>query len=64
MKLILSIVLLLLIGLLFGKERDGSFNSSINAIYQSMFGKDLYETREQAVAVGNEYLEKIKKIKR
>lgn len=35
---------------LFGKERDGSFNSSINAIYQSMFGKDLYETREEKAA--------------
>ena len=35
---------------LFGKERDESFNSSINAIYQSMFGKDLYETREEKAA--------------
>ena len=35
---------------LFGKERDGSFNSSINTIYQSMFGKDLYETREEKAA--------------
>ena len=35
---------------LFGKERDGSFDSSINAIYQSMFGKDLYETREEKAA--------------
>ena len=35
---------------LFGKERDGSFNSSISAIYQSMFGKDLYETREEKAA--------------
>ena len=35
---------------LFGKERDGSFNSSINSIYQSMFGKDLYETREEKAA--------------
>ena len=35
---------------LFGKERDGSFNSSINAIYQTMFGKDLYETREEKAA--------------
>ena len=35
---------------LFGKERDGSFNSSINCIYQSMFGKDLYETREEKAA--------------
>ena len=35
---------------LLGKERDGSFNSSINAIYQSMFGKDLYETREEKAA--------------
>lgn len=35
---------------LFGKEKDGSFNSSINAIYQSMFGKDLYETREEKAA--------------
>lgn len=35
---------------LFGKEKDKSFNSSINAIYQSMFGKDLYETREEKAA--------------
>ena len=35
---------------LFGKERDGSFHSSINAIYQSMFGKDLYESREEKAA--------------
>lgn len=35
---------------LFGKERDGSFNSSINAIYQSMFGQDLYPTNEEKAA--------------
>ena len=35
---------------LFGKERDGSFNSSINAIYQSMFGEDLYKTNEEKAA--------------
>ena len=35
---------------LFGKEKDGSFNSSINAIYQTMFEKDLYESREEKAA--------------
>ena len=35
---------------LFGKEKDESFNSSINAIYQSMFGKDLYDSREEKAA--------------
>ena len=35
---------------LFGKEKDGSFNSSINAIYQTMFGKDLYDSREEKAA--------------
>ncbi len=27
---------------IFGVEKDGSFNSSINAIYQSAFGEDIY----------------------
>ena len=35
---------------LLGKDRDGSFNYSINSIYHSMFGKDLYETREEKPA--------------
>ena len=35
---------------LFGKERDGSFNSSINTIYQTSFGKELYKTREEKAA--------------
>ena len=29
---------------LFGLEKDGSFASSINAIYQSAFGEDVYQT--------------------
>ncbi len=35
---------------LFGKEKDGSFHSSINAIYQTMLGKDLYDSREEKAA--------------
>ena len=35
---------------LFGKERDGSFNSSINVIYQTSFGEELYKTREEKAA--------------
>lgn len=34
----------------FGIERDDSFNSSINAIFQSAFGKDAYETTEEKAA--------------
>ena len=34
----------------FGVERDDSFYSSINAIYQSAFGKDVYETIEEKAA--------------
>jgi prophage maintenance system killer protein len=34
----------------FGVERDESFHSSINAIYQSAFGKDVYETIEEKAA--------------
>lgn len=34
----------------FGVERDDSFQSSINAIYQSAFGKDVYETIEEKAA--------------
>ena len=35
---------------IFGVERDDSFHSSINAIYQSAFGKDVYETIEEKAA--------------
>lgn len=35
---------------LFGKEKDGSFNSSISSIYQTMFEEDLYKTREEKAA--------------
>ncbi len=35
---------------IFGVEKDGSFNSSINAIYQSAFGKDVYKTVEEKAA--------------
>lgn len=34
----------------FGVERDGSFKSSINAIYQSAFGEDVYKTTEEKAA--------------
>lgn len=34
----------------FGVERDDSFHSSINAIFQSAFGKDVYETKEEKAA--------------
>ena len=32
---------------IFGVEKDGSFNSSINAIYQSAFGEDVYKSTEE-----------------
>ena len=35
---------------IFGVEKDGSFNSSINAIYQSAFGEDVYKTIEEKAA--------------
>ncbi len=35
---------------LFGVEKDGSFKSSIGAIYQSFGGKDLYPTLEEKAA--------------
>lgn len=35
---------------LFGVERDGSFNSSINVIYQTAFGEELYKTTEEKAA--------------
>lgn len=35
---------------IFGIEKDDSFHSSINAIYQSAFGKDVYETIEEKAA--------------
>ena len=35
---------------LFGVEKDDSFKSSINAIYQSAFGKDVYQTVEEKAA--------------
>ena len=35
---------------IFGVEKDGSFNSSINAIYQSAFGEDVYKTTEEKAA--------------
>lgn len=31
----------------FGVEKDGSFHSSINAIYQSAFGSDVYKSVEE-----------------
>ena len=34
----------------FGVEKDGSFNSSINAIYQSAFGEDVYKSIEEKAA--------------
>jgi len=34
----------------FGVERDGSFKSSINAIYQSAFSEDVYKTVEEKAA--------------
>lgn len=35
---------------IFGVEKDGSFNSSINAIYQSAFGEDIYKSTEEKAA--------------
>ena len=35
---------------IFGVEKDGSFNSSINAIYQTAFGEDVYKTVEEKAA--------------
>ena len=35
---------------IFGVEKDGSFNSSINAIYQSAFGEDIYKSIEEKAA--------------
>lgn len=35
---------------IFGVEKDGSFNSSINAIYQSAFSEDVYKTVEEKAA--------------
>ena len=35
---------------IFGVEKDGSFNSSINAIYQSAFGDDIYKSIEEKAA--------------
>lgn len=32
---------------IFGVEKDGSFNSSINTIYQTAFGEDVYKTVEE-----------------
>lgn len=32
---------------IFGVEKDNSFHSSINAIYQSAFGEDVYKTIEE-----------------
>ena len=32
---------------LFGVEKDGSFNSSINAIYQTAFGEEVYKSIEE-----------------
>ena len=32
---------------IFGVEKDGSFNSSINVIYQSAFGEDVYKSTEE-----------------
>ncbi len=35
---------------IFGVEKDGSFNSSINAIYQTAFGIDVYKTTIEKAA--------------
>lgn len=35
---------------IFGVEKDGSFNSSINAIYQTAFGEDVYKTVQEKAA--------------
>lgn len=35
---------------LFGVEKDGSFNSSINAIYQTAFGEEVYKSIEEKAA--------------
>ena len=35
---------------IFGVEKDGSFNSSMNAIYQSAFGEDVYKSIEEKAA--------------
>ena len=35
---------------IFGVEKDGSFNSSINAIYQTAFGEEVYKSREEKAA--------------
>ena len=35
---------------IFGVEKDNSFHSSINAIYQSAFGEDVYKTIEEKAA--------------
>ncbi len=35
---------------IFGVERDGSFNSSINAIYQTAFGEEVYKTNLEKAA--------------
>ncbi len=35
---------------IFGVEKDGSFNSSINAIYQTAFGDDVYKTVQEKAA--------------
>ena len=35
---------------IFGVEKDGSFNSSINAIYQSAFSEDVYKSIEEKAA--------------
>ena len=35
---------------IFGVEKDGSFNSSINAIYQNAFGEDIYKSIEEKAA--------------
>ena len=32
---------------IFGVEKDGSFNSSINTIYQTAFGEEVYKTVEE-----------------
>ena len=37
-------------GLLFGKEKDNSFKSSISTIYQTFDGKDLYPSIEEKAA--------------
>ena len=35
---------------IFGVEKDGSFKSSLNAIYQTAFGNQIYETIEEKAA--------------